>query len=190
MLTFTDGAKQKVREYMDMAEGGPVGVRVSADRLGRHRFQYNMALVLDGEADERDVIQDAGQFQVFMDPQSAEWLEGASVDFVSDFSGSGFRFDNPQAKVSWDDPVAQQVQRVIDDKISPAVAGHGGWVELLGVEGDAAIIQFGGGCQGCGMSHVTLKQGIEAAILEEVPAIKRVLDDTDHSSGDSPYYAR
>jgi Fe-S cluster biogenesis protein NfuA len=70
-----------------------------------------------------------------------------------------------------------------------AVAGHGGWVELVGVEGDAAIIQFGGGCQGCGMAQVTLKEGIETAILQEVPEIKRVLDDTDHDSGSNPYYS-
>ena len=92
--------------------------------------------------------------------------------------------------MSWDDPLAQRVQKVIDDRIAPSLAGHGGWVELLAVDGDAAVIQFGGGCQGCGMSQVTLKDGIEAAILQEVPEIKRVLDDTDHSSGDNPYYSR
>jgi Fe/S biogenesis protein NfuA len=190
MISFTDTAKEKVSEYMEMADNEPIGVRVIADRQGRHRFQYGMSLVLEGEATEQDVVQDEGPFKVFMDPGSADSLEGATVDFVSDFSGAGFRFDNPQEKVSWDDPVAQRVQQVIDDKISPSLAGHGGWVELLGVEGDAAIIQFGGGCQGCGMSHVTLKQGIESAILQEVSEIKRVLDDTDHDSGDNPYYAR
>jgi Fe/S biogenesis protein NfuA len=104
--------------------------------------------------------------------------------------GSGFMFENPQAVVTWDDPIAQKVQQVIDERIAPSLAGHGGWVELLGVEGEAAMIQFGGGCQGCGMSQVTLKEGIESAILEEVPEIKKVLDDTDHASGSNPYYAR
>lgn len=189
MVTFTDTAREKVREYMEMAEGGPIGVRIMADRLGRHRFHYNMALVLDGEDREHDIVQDEGAFRVYVDPQSSEWLDGATVDFVSDFSGSGFRFDNPQAVAHWDDPLAQRVQKVIDERITPAVAGHGGWVELVGVEGDAAIIQFGGGCQGCGMSQVTLKEGIETAILQEVPEIKRVLDDTDHDSGSNPYYS-
>jgi Fe/S biogenesis protein NfuA len=189
MITFTDAAKQKVREFMDQAEGGPIGVRVMAGRMGRHRFQYNMSLVVDGDGKDQDVVQEEENFVIFLDPQSAEWLEGATVDFVSDFSGAGFRFDNPQAVVSWDDPIAQRVQQLIDERISPSLAGHGGWVELLGVDGDAAIIQFGGGCQGCGMSQVTLKQGIEAAILEEIPEIKRVLDDTDHASGENPYYS-
>jgi Fe/S biogenesis protein NfuA len=173
-LSLTERARDKVREYMDMTENGCLGVRV----------------VLQGETAEDDLVLDQGAFNLYLDPRSAELLEGATVDFVSDLSGAGFRFDNPQAQASWDDPVAQRVQRVIDDKIMPAVAGHGGWVELLGVEGDAAIIQFGGGCQGCGMSSVTLKQGIESAILGEVPEIKRVLDDTDHEGGANPYYAR
>jgi Fe/S biogenesis protein NfuA len=190
MITFTDEAKQKVREYMDMAEGGPIGVRLLANRLGRHRFQYNMALVMEGEAKDDDLVQDEDSFKIFVDSQSGECLEGTTVDFVSDFSGSGFRFDNPQAVVTWENPVAQRVQQIIDEKISPSLAGHGGWVELLDVEGDAAIIQFGGGCHGCGMSQVTLKDGIEAAILQDVPEIKRVLDNTDHDTGQNPYYSR
>jgi Fe/S biogenesis protein NfuA len=187
MINFTDGAKEKVQEYLDMSEASPVGLRVMADRQGRHRFQYNMSLVLEGEIDDEDKVLDMGRFNVYVDPKSAEWLDGASVDFVSDLSGSGFRFDNPQAVVHWDDPVAQRVQQVIDDKIAPSLAGHGGWVELLSVEGDAAVIEFGGGCQGCGMSQVTLKQGIEAAILQDVPEIKKVLDQTDHAAGTNPY---
>lgn len=189
MITLTDEAKQKIVEYMDMAEGGPLGVRVMANRVGRHRFQYNMTLVMDGESQEKDVVQDAESFKIFIDPQSNDWLDGTTVDFVSDFSGSGFRFDNPQSEVKWEDPVAQRVQQVIDDRISPALAGHGGWVELVDVQGDAAIIEFGGGCHGCGMSQVTLKDGIESTILQEVPEIKKVLDNTDHDTGENPYYS-
>lgn len=190
MITFTDDARQKVREYMDMAEGESLGVRVVTHRQGKHQFRYELSLVADGETAENDTVVDQDVFKVFLDPKSAECLEGTSVDFVTDVRGSGFMFENPQAVVKWDDPLAQKVQKVIDERIAPSLAGHGGWVELLGVEGEAAIIQFGGGCQGCGMSQVTLKDGIEAAILEEIPEIKKVLDDTDHSSGSNPYYAK
>ena len=190
MITFTDTARQKVREYMDMSETPTLGVRVVAHRFGRHQFRYELALVMEGEASDKDVVVNQDVFDVFVDPQSAESIEGTTVDFVSDVSGTGFMFSNPQAEVNWDDPLAQRVQKVIDERISPSLAGHGGWVELLAVDGDAAIIQFGGGCQGCGMSQVTLKEGIETAILNEVPEIKRVLDDTDHASGENPYYAR
>ena len=190
MITFTETARQKVREYMDLSETPSLGVRVVAHRFGRHQFRYELALVMEGETSEGDVAVDQEIFEVFVDPQTAELIEGTTVDFVSDVTGTGFKFTNPQAEVSWDDPLAQRVQKVIDDRIAPSLAGHGGWVELLAVDGDAAVIQFGGGCQGCGMSQVTLKDGIEAAILQEVPEIKRVLDDTDHSSGDNPYYSR
>jgi Fe/S biogenesis protein NfuA len=163
---------------------------VVAHRFGRHQFRYELALVAEGESSENDVVVDVGEFKVFIDPQSAEFLDGTSVDFVSDTTGTGFMFTNPQAEVHWDDPLAQKVQKVIDERIAPSLAGHGGWVELLKVDGETATIQFGGGCQGCGMSQVTLKDGIEAAILQEVPEIKQVLDDTDHESGANPYYSR
>ena len=190
MITFTDAARQKVREYMDMSETPTLGVRVVAHRFGRHQFRYELTLVMEGETKDDDKVIEQDVITVYLDPQSAEWLEGASVDFVSDTSGTGFMFTNPQAEVSWDDPLAQRVQKVIDERIAPSLAGHGGWVELLQVDGDAAVIQFGGGCQGCGMSQVTLKEGIESAILQEVPEIKRVLDNTDHTSGENPFYTR
>lgn len=190
MVNFTETARQKVREYMDIAEGESPGVRVVAHRQGRHHFRYELALVLEGETSSDDVVIDQELFQIFLDPQTAEWIEGTSIDYVTEVTGAGFVFSNPQAEVQWDDPIAKRVQSVIDERIAPSLAGHGGWVELLKVEGDAAIIEFGGGCQGCGMSQMTLKDGIEAAILEDVPEIKRVLDSTDHESGDSPYYAR
>jgi Fe/S biogenesis protein NfuA len=190
MITFTEAAKTKVREYMDQASNGCIGLRIMADRLGRHHFRYNLTLVLEGETYDRDVALDQGSFTAWVDPTSAELLEGATVDFVSDFSGAGFRFDNPQAVVRWEDPVAERLQRVLDDKVAPAVGGHGGWVELLAVDGDTAVIEFGGGCQGCGMSQVTLKEGIERIILDEVPEIRRIVDGTDHDAGSSPYYTR
>lgn len=190
MITFTDVARSKVKEYMEMAENGCQGVRVVVHRQGRAGFRYELSLVLEDEAYDTDTVVDQELFKVFVDPESAAHLEGTTVDFVSDFSGAGFKFDNPNAGIKWDDPIAAKVQQVLDEKVTPSVASHGGWVDLLAVEGDAAIIEMGGGCQGCGMSHVTLKQGVEAAILDSVPEIHRVLDSTDHESGSNPYYAK
>ncbi len=190
MITFTEAAGAKVLEYMGMTEGSCLGVRVVAHRQGRSRFGYELSLVLEGDDQPDDARVEQEGFAVFVDPASAELLTGSTVDFRSDFSGAGFTFDNPSTKVRWDDPVAQKVQDVLEDKVMPAIAGHGGWVDLLQVEGDAAVIEMGGGCQGCGMSNVTLKQGIEAAILEHVPEIKRVRDATDHEAGANPYHQR
>lgn len=187
MITFTDEAKIKIGEYVEQIDGC-LGVRIVARRLGPHRFNYDISLVTENDTRDNDEITGLDSFSCYLDPASSANLEGASVDWVSDLSGAGFKIDNPQAVISWDDPVAQKVQTVLDEKVAPALAGHGGWVELTAVEGDAAYIQFGGGCQGCGQSKVTLDEGIKTAILAEVPEIKRVLDGTDHASGTNPYY--
>jgi Fe-S cluster biogenesis protein NfuA len=86
-------------------------------------------------------------------------------------------------------PDAQAIQQVLDDKINPAVAGHGGYISLIDVKADTAYIRLEGQCQGCGMADVTLKQGVEVEIKSAVPNITEVLDVTDHAGGTNPYYA-
>jgi Fe/S biogenesis protein NfuA len=81
-----------------------------------------------------------------------------------------------------------RVQEIIDTMINPAVAGHGGFVELIEVQDNRVYLQMGGGCQGCGAADITLKSGIERLIKEELPEVTEVLDTTDHSSGTNPYY--
>ncbi|MGI9667819.1 MAG: NifU family protein, partial [Acidimicrobiia bacterium] len=85
-------------------------------------------------------------------------------------------------------PVAEQVQHVITHQINPAVASHGGQVELVAVEDGIAYVRLGGACQGCGMADVTLSQGIESTILAAVEEVHTVIDVTDHNSGENPYY--
>jgi Fe/S biogenesis protein NfuA len=86
------------------------------------------------------------------------------------------------------DELMTKVQELIDSTINPAVAGHGGFVQLVDVKDKKVYIQMGGGCQGCGAADVTLKAGIERLIKEELPEIEEVLDSTDHASGTNPYY--
>ncbi len=87
-----------------------------------------------------------------------------------------------------DSPLAKKVQAVIDTDINPGVASHGGFVELMDVQEDKAYVRLGGGCQGCGMVNVTLKQGIEKRIRQAIPEISQVIDTTDHAGGTNPYY--
>jgi Fe/S biogenesis protein NfuA len=82
-----------------------------------------------------------------------------------------------------------RVQTLIDNMINPAVAGHGGFVDLIDVKDNKVYLQMGGGCQGCGAADITLKSGIERLIKEELPEVEEVLDTTDHASGANPYYA-
>ncbi len=88
-----------------------------------------------------------------------------------------------------EEQIRTKVQRVLDTQINPGVAGHGGQVSLLDVKGNAIYIKMGGGCQGCGMASVTLKQGIEKSIRQYVPEVTDIFDTTDHASGQNPYYS-
>jgi Fe/S biogenesis protein NfuA len=81
-----------------------------------------------------------------------------------------------------------KIQELIDYQINPAVAGHGGFIELLNFKNGIVYLKMGGGCQGCGMANVTLKQGIERMLREELPEIQQVVDTTDHAGGTNPYY--
>jgi Fe-S cluster biogenesis protein NfuA len=87
------------------------------------------------------------------------------------------------------DEIRERVQKVLDTVINPAVAQHGGVVTLIDVSNNTVFLEFGGGCQGCGMINVTLKYGVERTIREEVPEVGEILDTTDHASGRNPYYA-
>ena len=81
-----------------------------------------------------------------------------------------------------------KVQELIDTMITPAIAGHGGYVDLIDVQDNRVYLQMGGGCQGCGAADITLKSGIERLIKDELPEVIEVLDTTDHASGSNPYY--
>jgi len=87
-----------------------------------------------------------------------------------------------------DKDVKEKVQKILDEMINPAIASHGGFVDLLDVKQNLVYLRLGGGCQGCGMVNVTLKQGIEATLKEEIPQIAGVIDQTDHAGGTNPYY--
>ena len=100
--------------------------------------------------------------------------------------GGGFSFENPNPM--WVDELSNAVAEIIASEVNPVVASHGGHVDLIGVDEGKAIIAFGGGCQGCGMVDVTLKQGVEVMIKDNVPGISEVIDATDHEAGTNPFY--
>lgn len=97
-------------------------------------------------------------------------------------------FQSESSAADKDDSLAFRVQQVIETMINPGVAGHGGYVTLLGVKSEIAYIKMGGGCQGCGAADLTLKQGIVTTIKAHVPEIQEVLDSTDHAAGENPFY--
>ncbi|NJD69162.1 MAG: iron-sulfur cluster assembly accessory protein [Candidatus Methylomirabilota bacterium] len=186
MLTITESAKKKILELMKAESQSDIGVRVMVTGGGPGSFRYGLGFMANKDKGTDDTVIDAGSFKVYVDAESAPKLQGATVDFIEGVYQSGFKIDNPNS--GWKDPVAAAVQRVIDTRINPGVAAHGGHVTLLEVKDGIAYIAFGGGCHGCGMADMTLKQGVATAIQEAVPEIRQVLDTTDHASGANPYY--
>lgn len=186
VISFTEQAQARVRGFMESRGKDNSALRVGIQGRSAQGFRYAMNLVDPTDREESDIAIDGGGFLVLVDSASAENLQGARVDFVETEQGAGFQIDNPNPV--WRDELAMLVQQVLDTQINPGVASHGGYVELMEVRDGIAYVQLGGGCQGCGMADVTLKQGIEAFILEAVPGITAVRDSTDHDAGTNPYF--
>ena len=186
MLTLTDSAKEQVLSAIQEEGKENLTLRIAITGRGPSGFQYSLDLVGAGENKEDDILVEHDDLKIYVERGSAENLEGTTIDFVTRLQESGFKFDNPNS--IWSDPRAKLVQEVIDARINPGIAAHGGNVRLLDVKNDIAYIAFGGGCQGCGMVDVTLKQGVAVMIKEAVPDLKDVLDTTDHAAGENPYY--
>ena len=157
---------------------------------------YDIYFDLIEEAGPGDAVVDLEDLVVVIPAGTVEQVRGATLDLSSDpqggetltltDAGSPPIAAAPANGLNGD--VAQRLAQLLDHHVNPSIAAHGGWAELVGVEGDAALLRLGGGCQGCGMAAVTLRQGIERAITEAVPEIRRVVDVTDHAGGTNPYF--
>jgi len=187
MIKVTDVARGKILELMSAQGKDNLALRFGVRGRGQGGFLYRLAFVDLNEKTADDTTVSSGPLTVLVDADSVDQVRGATIDFVEQGGDSGFKIDNPNPL--WADAVAAEVQRVLDEDINPAVATHGGFVTLLDVKDGVAYVQLGGGCQGCGMADVTLKQGIGVRIRERVPTIADVVDTTDHAEGRNPYYA-
>src|SRR5579883_186223 len=186
-LIFTDAAREKLREvFADQGVPGRGAIRVAIQGRGPGGFEYAMAVEEPGSQAADDVVLDEGDFQVFVDPESYPLLRGATVDYADELMGGGFRMHNPNPV--WTDPTAAGIAKLIDTVINPGVASHGGHVDMIDFKDNVVYVRLGGGCQGCGMVDVTLRQGIEALIKQHYPQIVGVVDTTDHAGGTNPYY--
>jgi Fe/S biogenesis protein NfuA len=186
MINISGAAKARIVDAMQVEEAQGKILRFSVVGRGPGGFRYALGFVPEEDCSPDDTMLDFEQFQVCIDANSAPKLEGVSIDYFEDEFRQGFNIENPNPL--WSDQLSQSVQQIIDTKINPGIASHRGYVTLLEVKGDTAFIQFGGGCQGCSMVDVTLKQGVEVTIRENVPEIMQVLDTTDHAEGTNPYF--
>ena len=186
-LTLTDNAIQKVSEFAAMhPEAGGKQLRICIQGGSKAAYEYGFTFDEPGAG---DAILAQGAIEVLVDRFSLMYMDGSVVDFVEDLRGSGFVVENPNPSPLMQDPVARRVHELIEQRISPGVASHGGSVQLIDYVEGRVYVRLGGGCQGCGMVDVTLKQGIEALLRQEVPEVLEVLDTTDHAQGSNPYYS-
>jgi Fe/S biogenesis protein NfuA len=186
-IRFTSAAVAKLREVIASQGRPPAGLRLQIVGRTHGQLEHVLSILEEGRASGDDLVVETDGLRVYLERRSVRYLVGVEIDYQ--YRGpnvSGLQYANPNPL--WHDERELQIQDIFDHQINPAIASHGGWVTLLGVEGVTAYVQLGGGCQGCGLADVTLKQGIEATILEEVEGVERVVDETDHDSGQNPYY--
>lgn len=192
MLTFTDRAREVLSAYLDQDDVGEVALRIAVAGTGPAGPRYELALVPAGEKAEDDQEIDADFVKVLVDEKSAPFLEGATVDFVERVNESGFQIRTASPVSPLHEPpkgeIADKVREVLDTQVNPAVASHGGSINLVDVQGTEIYIEMLGGCQGCAMSRMTLRQGVERALREVVPEVTAVHDVTDHTVGENPYF--
>ena len=189
MLTITEGAITKIVELIDKSPNPVQGLRISASSVSPLKVDYRMAFISEGQQGDVDEVLTFEGFSVFVDPDSQTHVEEATVDYVEGLMGAGFKIERPRSLPDGvDGDLLTRVQTVLDEKINPSVAGHGGRVSLIDLRDKTVFLKFEGGCQGCGQADVTLKQGIEVMIKESVPEIEAIYDVTDHADGKNPYY--
>ena len=186
-LTVTDAAAEKIRAAKTSEGRDNVALRVMAREDGA-KFRYELKLVDTDSKEADDSVIHLDGIDLYLDRESALRLHGATLDYVEDISGSGLKFENPNQTTLARHPHAGRVQELLDDRINPGLASHGGVVSLVDIQEARVVLRFGGGCQGCGMADLTLKEGVSAQLKQQIPEITEVIDVTDHAAGENPYY--
>ena len=205
VFTVTERAREKVAEIRAAeSNAGTLALWIEVTGQSGADFTYDLYFQPVADATGGDAVQHHDDVSVVIPAVSVDKLRGATLDLSRDPQG-GMVITNPNkpappprpaASPTMGDrpagdltgPVAQRVAQVLEEQINPAIAAHGGFAELVAVEEEVAYLRLSGGCQGCGLAAVTLSQGIEVAIRDSVPEIARVVDVTDHESGDNPYF--
>jgi Fe/S biogenesis protein NfuA len=186
LVTISEKAINEVRTLMDETGEDEIALRVAILGRGPGGFRYDLAFVDPADRQEDDIVVDVEKFQILIDATSAPNLEGARIDFLTDERQAGFRIENPNT--GWKDPLSAKVQQILDTRINPSVAMHGGYITLVDVRDEVAYIRMEGGCQGCGLAMMTLKDGVEAQMMTELPELKGIVDTTNHAVGVNPFY--
>jgi Fe/S biogenesis protein NfuA len=206
VVTLTPEAHRVVRDALDQ-EPDPASLALWLEVRGVQgsSFVYDLYFQAASDADDGDVRHAQEDVEVIVPAGSVDRLRGARLEW-SEEGGGGLVLVNPNAPTpeeaapnvpsevlakGIDGVLARRVVAVLEQSVNPAIASHGGRADLVALNEDdgTAYLRLSGGCQGCAMSQMTLRQGIETALLEEVPELTRILDVTDHGSGENPFYS-
>lgn len=171
------------------------GLAIEVSGIQGAQFQYDLSFVPVEDQNAHQIREDHGGLAILIPDHDVEKLTGASLELTA----QGLAMNNPNVPHSptmesaeprgdLTGPMAERIALILDENINPAIAMHGGKAELVSVDGTVAFLRLAGGCQGCGMAQVTLRQGIERILRESIPEISEVVDVTDHASGADPYY--
>lgn len=193
VVTVTESARVKLIELRDEEpDGAKLGVRIEILSETGADFTYDLSFAVVTKSDIDDLISNQGGLKVIVPAKDEHNLRGAELDWEE----GGLVLRNPNkpkplllGTLTIDSPLASQVNAVIDAEINPSLAAHGGYVTMMGHDADNVVyMTMGGGCHGCAMSRMTMLQGVQTTIRELVPAVAKVVDVTDHTTGSNPYY--
>ncbi len=191
MITITETAQAHFRKLLEKQVDN-TNIRVFVMNPGTSNAECGVSYCPPDAVEAEDVRLPFSGFDAIIDPNSAPFLEEAHIDFISDQMGSQLTLKAPNAKmrkVADDAPLAERVEYILQSEINPSLAAHGGKVTLVDLTDGVAILQFGGGCNGCSMVDVTLKEGIEKQLLQLFPdELKGVKDATEHARGEHSFY--
>jgi len=197
MLTFTDRARDVVRSFLDQSGGELEALRITPEAGSPVAPRFELTLVSLDERESGEVRVEGPGFPVLVKGDDAVRLDDAVVDFVERVNESGFevRFDGsqpaspaPRPDTAPQGPIADRVRAVLDAQVNPAIAAHGGMISLVDVQDTEVFVVMSGGCQGCALSRMTLRQGVERMLRQAVPELTAVHDVTDHASGVNPFF--
>jgi Fe/S biogenesis protein NfuA len=193
MITITETAQQYFSRLIEQQDEENLGLRISVNQPGTPGASCDLQFCPAGQSMPDDRVVEFGDFNLYIARLSERWLEKAEIDFEEDDTGGQLTIKAPGIKGSApadEAPLEERVNWLLQTEVNPALAAHGGRVALVEITADKEVVlQFGGGCHGCGMADVTLKQGIEQTLTRHLPEITAVKDATDHQSGANPYYA-
>ena len=188
---MTESAEMHFSHLLEKEKVRDMALRIFLDHPGLPTAEVGISFCPPGDSKPTDISLNYNGFTLFVDRASAPYLEEANIDYIQDKLGGQLSIKAPHLrghKPAAEDSLYERVTYILNNEVNPNLAHHGGVVSLVEITDDfVVVLKFGGGCHGCGMVDVTLKQGIERSLLEQIPEITAVRDVTDHATGENPY---